>query len=74
MALELDYIVIDRFASDSDGDLVTTGHKIRYVVRDTVNTDLKKGGELDMDTITPGDTVTVWWGKVKTQVETAEGI
>jgi hypothetical protein len=74
MALEVDSIVIPMFASDNDGDLVTTGHRVRYVVRDTVDNNLKKGGEVVMDAIVGTDTVNTWWGKVKQQVEDEEGI
>lgn len=74
MAKQLSYIIIESFQSDGDGDLVTTGHKIRYTVKDSVDPELRKGGELEMDEIDDSDTVAVWWGKIRQQIADTEGI
>jgi hypothetical protein len=74
MAKVLGNIIIDHFMSDDSGDLPTTGHKIRYVVRDSVDSELTKSGVIDMNTINTSNTVATWWAAVQQQVKDEEGI
>ena len=74
MARQLGNIKIT-LRADASGNLLTTGHEIRYdTCDDSVATELREAGREPLDAITGADTIDAWWAKVQAQIKTKHGI
>ena len=74
MAKQVGHIMIN-LVSDSSGDFAMAGQKFRYVVTESGDPTLQKdSGEVTLDTLSGGDTITTWLAAVKQQVKDDEGI
>lgn len=72
MARQLGNIKIT-LRADASGNLLTTGHEIRYdTCDDSVATELREAGREPLDAI--GTDLDIWWAKVQAQIKTKHGI
>ncbi len=61
-------------SADDNGNLILTNTRAQYAVKDSVSSDLRKGGNLILDDLVTTDTLAAWWTKVQDKVKAAEGI